>query len=306
MDDAKADLKRGAEERRAIRRTTVEQRCAYTAARRAANTTRDAERLRYAQLFAAQNQCRIPPEDGYLRVAPGVFDVLTEAVIADGNALIDRIGHDGLLTKGGKSDFIARGFLPEAAFAIDSPYMRLALDERIVGPIAAYLGVVPVLTDVDMWYSVHHRKEPKVSQLWHMDTDDTTLIKLWVHLSHVDERSGPLTALSAKDSGRLAEAVRYDYADGYRVPDDRVNELFGPDDMVRFEGPRGTVAFVDTGRCFHFGSRLSPGGEPRRVVILEYQTPYSFKFTNYRKEAPYRALASTVPSDLQRLVLGDA
>jgi hypothetical protein len=31
--------------------------------------------------------------------------------------------------------------------------MRFALDERVVGPIAAYLGVVPVLNELDDWYN---------------------------------------------------------------------------------------------------------------------------------------------------------
>jgi hypothetical protein len=306
MDDKGAAIRRDAEERRAVRRTTVDRRLAYTDARRAANRERDAERLRLAHRFAALPGPHIPRDDGYLMLPAGTFSDLVEPVLVAGNGVIDEIGHQALVEHGGKSDFIARGFLPDTAFAIDSPYFRLALDERIVGPISAYLGVVPVLTEIDVWYSVHQPNAPKRSQLWHMDSDDTTLIKLWVHLSEVDRRSGPLTAFSASDSARLADAVAYNYDDGYRVPDDRVNDVLGAARQVVMTGPRGTVDFIDTCRCFHFGSRVSEDGDPRRLLMVEYQTPYAFEFSNYRKEARYRTLAPAAASDLQRLLLGGA
>ena len=306
MDESRLAVQRDAEERRATRRTTVDRRRAYIAARREAFRERDAERLQWAQRFAAGEGPHIPVEDGYLRRPAGSLADLTEPAIACGNALIEHIGHTHLVEHGGKSDFIARGFLPETAFTLDSPYFRLALDERVVGPISAYLGVVPVLTEVDIWYSIHQPKAPKRSQLWHMDSDDTTLIKLWVHLSNVDERSGPLTAFNATDSAKLAEVLSYDYADGYRVTDERMNEVFGPNRRVSFQGPPGTVDFIDTCRCFHFGSRVSPEGEPRRLLMVEYQTPYAFEFANHRKEARYRELAASASTALQRLVLGGA
>jgi len=130
-----------------------------------------------------------------------------------------------------------------------------------------------------------------------MDSDDTTLIKLWVHLSDVDSRSGPLTAFSASASARLADAVAYNYSDGYRVSDDRVNAVFGSERQVSFVGRRATIDFTDTCRCFHFGSRVSADGAPRRLLMVEYQTPYAFEFSNYRKEARYRTLAPAASSE---------
>jgi hypothetical protein len=306
MEQPRPAIEQDVEQRRAVRRTTVERRLAYTDARRAANRERDAERVAFAERFATSCGPHIRRDDGYLVLPAGTFPEVVDPVVAAGNAVIERIGHHGLVEHGGKSDFISRGFLPESAFATDSPYFRLALDERIVGPIAAYLGVVPVLTEVDIWYSVHQPNPPKRSQLWHMDADDTTLIKLWVHLSDVDGRSGPLTAFSATDSARLAPAVAYNYDDGYRVADRRVNEVLAPERQVSLVGPRGTLDFIDTCRCFHFGSRVSPGGEPRRLLMVEYQTPYAFEFANYRKEARYRKLAFDASTNLERLLLGGA
>jgi len=306
VDESRLAVQRDAEERRAVRRTTVERRLAYVAARRETYRERDADRLEWAQRFTNGEGPRIPIDDGYLRLPAGSLADLTDPIVACGNGLIEEIGHQRLVEHGGKSDFIARGFLPETAFTLESPYFRLALDERVLGPISAYLGVVPVLTDVDIWYSVHQPKAPKRSQLWHMDSDDTTLIKLWVHLSDVDDRSGPLTAFNAADSARLAGVLSYNYADGYRVSDEQVNEVLGPEGRVSFQGSPGAVDFIDTCRCFHFGSRVSAEGEPRRLLMVEYQTPYAFEFANHRKEARYRGLATGASTALQRLVLGGA
>jgi hypothetical protein len=304
MDDPRLAIQRDAEERRAVRRTTVERRRDYIARRRETYRDRDAERLRWADQFAAAPGPHIPLESGYLTLPAGSLGDLVNPAVSASNALIEQLGHAHLVEHGGKSDFIARGFLPDTAFSLDSPYFRVALDERVVGPVSAYLGVVPVLTDVDVWYSMHHPNPPKRSQLWHLDSDDTTIVKVWIHLSDVDAQSGPLTAFGAADSARLAEVLGYDYADGYRVADDRVNEVLGPEHRVSLVGPAGTVDFIDTCRCFHFGSRVSVDGAPRRLLMIEYQTPYSFEFANHRKEAPYRALIPSASTDLQRLLLG--
>jgi hypothetical protein len=56
--------------------------------------------------------------------------------------------------------------------------------------------------------------------------------------------------------------------------------------------------------CFHFGSRVAADGTPRRVLMLQYLTPYSFKFSDHRNQASYRHLASDTRSELDRLVLG--
>lgn len=289
-------------ERKAIRSGTVAEREAYASERRRANAARDAERLRLAAELADTSELTIRPEQGYLTVPPGTLDPEVGAIVEHAAALIDSIGHDALLERGTKGGFIARGFLPEEALRLGSPYLDFALGERVVGPIAAYLGVVPVLTDVDVWYSAHHPKAPKSSQLWHLDHADTTQVKVWIHVDEIDALSGPLTVLDAADSGKLAETNDYDFGDSYRLADDAVPV----DRCVAFEGPAGTVDFVDTSRCFHFGSRVAAEGRPRRIVVLQYLTPYSFRFADHRNQAGFRQLATVDSTPLERLVLGAA
>jgi hypothetical protein len=287
-------------ERKVVRGGTVPERAAYARARRAANARRDAERFRLAAELAAASALTIPADQGYLTVGRGTLDPEAAAIVSDGNALIDSIGHDGLLERGAKGGFIARGFLPDASLELGSPYLDLALSERVVGPVAAYLGVVPVLADIDIWYSAHHPKAPKSSQLWHLDHADTTQVKVWVHIGDIEAPSGPLTVLDASTSAALADAFDYNFSESYRLADDAVPT----EQCVALDGPAGTVDFVDTSRCFHFGSRVAAEGSPRRVAIIQYLTPYSFKFADHRNQAGFRHLATASSPPLERLVLG--
>ena len=289
-------------ERKAARSGTVAEREAYVGRRREANADRDADRNHLAAELAERAGLTIRPDDGYLTVPPGTLDPEVAAIVEHGAALIDSIGHDALFEQGSKGGFIARGFLPEEATQLGSPYLDFALDERVVGPVAAYLGVVPVLTDVDIWYSAHHPKAPKSSQLWHLDHADTTQVKVWVHLGEIDELSGPLTLVGAAESSQIADANDYDFGDSYRLADDAVHT----DRCVALAGPAGTVDFVDTSRCFHFGSRVSAEGLPRRIAVFQYLTPYSFKFADHRNQAGFRQLATAGSTPLERLVLGAA
>jgi hypothetical protein len=289
-------------ERKQIRSGTIAEREAYAVRRRRTNAGRDAERVRLAAELAERSELAIPLERGYLSVPPGTLDPDVAEIVEQAGGLIDSIGHDALLEQGTKGGFIARGFLPEESLLLGSPYLDFALDERVVGPVAAYLGVVPVLTDVDVWYSAHHPKAPKSSQLWHLDHADTTQIKVWIHVDEIDALGGPLTVLPADGSTRVAEANDYDFDDSYRLADDAVPA----EECVALAGPAGTVDFVDTSRCFHFGSRVDAEGRPRRIAVFQYLTPYSFKFADHRNQAGFRHLASSDSTSLERLVLGAA
>ena len=64
-------------------------------------------------------------------------------------------------------------------------------------------------------------------------------------------------------------------------------------------GRAGTVAFADTSRCFHFGSRVSEGAPPRRMMLFQYLTPYAFEFeSDHRAEAPLREAADGTNDEL--------
>jgi hypothetical protein len=276
-----------------------------SAERRAAARTRDDGRYRLAQELQGAARLTIPQDKGFLVVSPGRISE-ADPVVAAANGLIDSIGHDELAAHAKKGGFMAKEFLPEEASELGSPYMRFALSENVVAPVADYLGLVPILMKIDVWYSIHRPKSPRKSQLWHLDHIDTTQVKVWIHLDDVTADSGPLTALDAAASDELAESIDYDLDASYRIEDERVADVAGEDALVRFEGPAGTVDFVDTSRCFHFGSRVEAGARPRRLFMCQYLTPYAFKFADHRDQAKFGALAPGASSELETLLLGAA
>jgi hypothetical protein len=202
-------------------------------------------------------------------------------------------------------DHLTTKLLPRETLTLDSSFMSLALDERVLAPVAAYLRVVPVLHMVDIWHSRPVEGDPRSSQLFHLDNADVTQVKLFVHCTDVVDTSGPLTALDAVSSRRLAKKSGYRIGEG-RVSDERVTEILGDAaEPVRLTGPPGTAHFVDTSRCFHFGSRVELDSPPRTLAVFQYLTPYAFSFMHdHRDEAPFRDLATEELSELQRLGLG--
>lgn len=282
---------------------TLSERRARVLDRRETWRERDADRFRLADELDGRQGATIASEDGYVVLPPGTFECAGE-VVAAANDLIDGIGQDELMSGKTKDGFLAKGFLPDSAFQLDSPYMRFVLGEDVVAAVSNYLGLVPVLNGVDVWYSVHSGDAPKSSQRWHLDSADTTQVKVWIHLSDVGSDSGPLTVVDATTSERIAEDVGYDFEDAHRVPDERFNQLAG-DAVTALEGPAGTVHFVDTSRCFHLGSRVEAGGIPRRIFMAQFLTPYAFRFkSDHVARAPYKELADDASSELQQLVLG--
>jgi hypothetical protein len=293
----------------APRRGTQEQRKAWTDARREAWRERDVARVRLAGELDARARFSIPEEKGFVVLPPGTIEE-AKGVITAGNELIESIGHDRLLAEHNpRKDTMSRGFLPKDARELDSPYMRFALSEDVLAPISAYLGVLPVLLNIDIWYAYAppSKKGPRNAQLWHQDGDDMTQVKVWIHLQDVIPESGPLTALDASLSEAFAEEIGYDTSVEYRIPDEKVESFTRDDSLTLFDGPAGTIDFVDTSRCFHFGSRVEEGSPVRRVFFAKYVTPYSFRFKqDHREEAPFRDLVSGSSSELESLVLGAA
>jgi hypothetical protein len=290
-----------------LNRGTLEELRARTSSRREAARARDDMRFRLAAELGERSRLSIPDEKGYLILPPGS---IAEAgpVIEAGNALVGSIGHERLLAEfNPRHDTMSRGFLPPEAHELGSPYMNFALHDDVVGAASAYLGVVPILLNIDIWYAYAppSKKGPINASLWHLDGDDTTQVKVWIHLNDVVPEAGPLTALDASLSEDFAEHTEYDSSVEYRIPDEKINAFIGEDDLTIFDGPRGQIDFCDTSRCFHMGSRAKEGCAVRRVFFAKYVTPYSFRFENdHHEKAPFRRLATSSSSELESLVLG--
>ena len=195
--------------------------------------------------------------------------------------------------------------LDQKLVTLDSPFMRLALHPEVVAAATRYLGVVPILQFVSVYYSSETNEDLSKSQLYHCDSDDTEQVKVWVLCNEVTPETGPLTLLPAAQSDLVRKKVGYSY--DMLLNDEQVSEILGAQAAPRqFLGPTGTVGFFDTSRCLHFGSRFLDPTKTRLIVMLQYITPLSFILpTEYWEHARYRELgANPGLNDISRMILG--
>jgi hypothetical protein len=109
--------------------------------------------------------------------------------------------------------------------------------------------------------------------------------------------------LDAQDSDRLRKTLGYQFRS--RVSDEQAEQVLGTPRLTPVVGDPGTTCFVDTSRCFHYGSRVESDAEARLVTIVQYLTPYSFMLPrDYREGAPFRHLGTPESSSLERYALG--
>ena len=273
----------------------------YFQARRAGNLLHDGAR-RAALRHLPETSFAIRENDGYLVLPPGRFEE-TAGIVFDARAALTAF--DAAAPPGGKN---RKRFLVNVQDAsrltLDSSVIRFALRDDVLAAVCRYLGLVPFLSTISVFHSDTVPGDPTSSQLHHCDGDDVKQVKIFVYCSDVDPGSGPLTVLDAASSGRVRKAVGYQFRQ--RLTDQQVAEVLGPAADRPILGPSGTTAFLDTSRCFHYGSRVAPDAPARLVTMIQYQTPYSFMLPrSERASLPFRRLLTPSLPQLQRLVLGE-
>lgn len=140
-------------------------------------------------------------------------------------------------------------------------FVSVALEESLLRTIMGDLGMVPHLESVEVIVSSPTGGGLSASQLWHRDVNDSRLLKLFVYLNDVGDEQGPFTYIPASVS-RTVPAIRKHY-----LSDEFISRFAPCDSWRTVKGERGTAFLVDTGRCFHCGSRNT---QPRVAYIATY------------------------------------
>ncbi len=286
---------------RAFRRRGPAVRQMYVRARRATRFFKDAPR-RSAMAALPDVGLSMPMDAGFLVVPPDQFAEIP-AIVADGQAALDRFDASAPSRGKNRKRFL-QNVLDASTLTLESAVLRFALRTDVLAMISRYLGVVPLLSTITVFHSDTTEGVPTSSQLYHCDGDDITQVKVFIYCTDVTPESGPLTVLDAARTRQLQERTDYQFRD--RLSDDKVRRTIGDATGYPILGPPGTTAFVDTSRCFHFGSRVAPTAPPRLVTMIQYQTPYSFVIAADGEESlPFRRLITSSLTPLQRLVLGE-
>jgi hypothetical protein len=259
-------------------------------------------------------------KDGYVRWDLAEFDALQDVVnlcrkvIADNHSNIEKLNQD-FENDTVPDKFITNPFMDlniDEHLTLDSPLLKFALHPSILKPVSEYLGMIPVLSGITLWYSPNKKEYPLSSQKFHIDMHDRRNAKLFLYIEEVDENSGPLTVISADDSRKIEKKLEYKMKyvfkneTGSRVEDELIEEIVGGDKSLALTGPSGTVFMADTDSCFHFGSRGAT--KPRYTMQFYFEPPFAFGTVyneeSYKKTFQLSHLIENTDSEIEKLVLG--
>jgi len=163
---------------------------------------------------------------------------------------------------------------------VESALYELATNKKIINTISNYLGVMPVCTYINLWYSPKKTdNELQGSQLMHLDHEDFHQIKLFFYCEDVDKETGPLVAINKEDSTFIQKKYKYNLKQkNKRINDDELKSF----NFNYLTGKKGDMYLVDTSQCFHAGSRKS--SKDRYLVMIQYLTPYSYMRKNKKNK----------------------
>jgi hypothetical protein len=111
--------------------------------------------------------------------------------------------------------------------------------------------------------------KPHDSQLYHIDYYSLPNVYVLVLLRDTTPENGPWTFLPRSISEKAAGKLNYwTKQHGYRLSDEQIYSVADRKDVIGFCGNRGTVLFIESSGCFHYGSRNSV--RPRFQFMIGY------------------------------------
>lgn len=189
-------------------------------------------------------------------------------------------------------------------------FLDFATSNGVLAPVADDLESIPVLSNIappgirftesNVAYD-DEPDRPKDSQLFHIDYYSLPNVYVIVLLRDTTHECGPLTFLPRSVSRKVAAKLKYwSRRCPYRVADEDIYALVDRKDVIEFCGKRGTVLYIESSGCFHYGSRNAV--KPRFQLMLGYTGAFRTDFSEVVKDVePFPIRASD--SRLRKMVL---
>ncbi|MCB0620602.1 MAG: hypothetical protein KDC43_17530 [Saprospiraceae bacterium] len=256
-------------------------------------------RMRLAQEIGAEAAVKIEDDLGFHLVQGQPFPEVPSMVE---QALEIVRQNDVEALRENKKDQLLTRILKKDQLSLESPFVQFALRKDVVAAVSNYLGMVPVLAKVDIWYS-KESEELGNSQLHHCDFESERQVKLFIYCTEVTQESGPLVVIDAKRSDLVRDKIGYRY--GQKIPDSIIDPIVPPEQQFTAICPKGTMVFADTSRCFHYGSRVQDPDHHRVAILYQFLRPQSFAMPlNFINNSPFSFLAREDMPQYQRQLLG--
>jgi hypothetical protein len=157
-------------------------------------------------------------------------------------------------------------------------FLDFATSSDVLATVGDYLQCIPALSTtlpsgirfVESNVAFDDQPDqPHDSQLYHIDYYSLPNVYVLVLLRDTAREHGPWTFLPRGASQKAAAALNYwSRPRGYRVSDEEIYSLIDRKDVIEFCHPRGTVLFIESSGCFHYGSRNSV--KPRFQLMIGY------------------------------------
>lgn len=157
-------------------------------------------------------------------------------------------------------------------FESNDPFSRIALHPNVLAVVNRYLHMRSFLLALDVWLTVPTEGPATETQLWHRDTDDMMVAKLFLYFSPVTEPSGPFCyAPRTHPVGNRREQAEMNAE--ARTTDEQMRKIVPSSDWVICTGEPGTVILADT--C-GYHKQLKPSAGERLLMIAEYTSGTPF------------------------------
>lgn len=260
------------------------------------------ERRRQAQLLNALPAERAKADDlnrdGYAVVTELLDPAIRQEFAEAGLTRLNGIGaSEGKQTSTWKKFWVRLldAEMKDGRLSADNVFVRYALQPAAINVIATALGEIPWLDYVLLSYSRYSGEDLSSSQLWHRDHDDVRVIKLFSYLTDVeDDGDGPFTFLPRQSTDKFGYPII-----GSHFPDEQVFQKVPRSDIKVMKAPRLTAFMVDTAKCLHMGSRMSPGHGRLLYTATFFAFPRMYPGA---KNRPFSPTPDTSP--LQKLIMG--
>ena len=231
---------------------------------------------RFHELLEENGGLTVPPiemRDGFAIDESRTLPHL-ERLLEDGEALIERDG--GVLWERNRA--YLQNILREPAVEERPSLLDFVTSSDVLRPICRCFGYVPALggllprgvrlMESSTAFDPDSDGPWRGSQLYHLDYHSWPMVYVIVALRDIEEDDGPFHFLGKSASMRVAQATRYrSRGVPYRLTDEQVHALVEPSEIHRFVAKAGSVLFIESTACMHFGSR--------RPATPRYQMQYS-------------------------------
>ena len=162
-------------------------------------------------------------------------------------------------------------------------YLNFFLDNNIIQIVKNYLKTEPLLVELKLLHSpVIYDDSSSGSQLFHCDFDDDKIIKIFLNIFNVNERSGPLQCIQANKSNKIRNRLSINLGEH----SNNIEKHISASEINTFTGLSGDMTFIDTSSCFHRGSIDTK--EDRLILYANFVSKSSYRFPPIFKKSSFK------------------